>query len=520
MSEQNSRDPYIEHLSDALYKTSSPAYLQYAIDEQPRQSIIDTQAALRKPTNEKLTNSALFWSDLAVLTAENALQATEALDSNNIFNAYSQAVGTVSMIIDSIKKKTIGTHTSTGNSNILIARMLDITALSAVIKHGQLLSADKTIHDSVQIIAPSLMNDERQSVAWKGVKIGYFWGKVSNYQGLEAIGSSLRRGPESIEEAELLGRDNDALFSATEVMLQYGVKPAIAPSRIVSKNIREWLVQSRQAIESLYITETGVNSQHEASRRRHDQPWIATFISTDQRFKTSKLDRVEIPSPIHSNLHVAGIDTGTLIEIVDTDKNSADTVIKLGRDGHLYSNDSIPLIYALPTSLYEVLRADILSIYADLVVPIYVVDLYEQERKSLHPAASSHKDEGYGLRNLVLSRQRVLHELSADIICQLEDESVKAERSMAEHDVIGHVRRLPSTYRASQEAREFCRADLGYELADFGETYVRDHKRGNKIVETLGHRAELKHVASAAIKAAVSTGVSRNTSRKKLKRRR
>ena len=520
MSQEYPPDQYIESLSNALYETTSREYLQRAVDLQPRQSILDSQSALRKPTSEKLDSSATFWTDFAVSTAETNLAEKETPDTDDIFDAYTQAVGITSSIIDYVKKRTVGLYASTSESNIIIARMLDLTALEAVTRHGTMLSRDKTFVEYPQVVAYKLTQDDRQSVAWKGVKIASFWSMVRSYNGLAAIADGMRCGPESLQEAEQLGVENDALFSVTELMLQYGVKPAIAPSRLQNGNIREWLVQSRKSVEAAHDALIDPDSSHEKSRRRHEAPWIASFVSTDQRFKTSKPDLIKLGTTKHPNLHVTAVNVDSLIEIVDTDKSHPDTMVRLGQDGHLYSGTSVPLRSRVNLTLYEALRADILSVYADLVVPIYVVGLYDQEAEAVKVAPTTGNNRAAGLRTLVLSRERVLRELGQDICAQLDGEREKAERDMIEHDVIGHVRRLPSSYRASQESRDFCRVDLGYELSEFGETYVRDHKRGNVVVETLGHRADLKHVASTAVKAMVATNVSKNASRNRQKRRR
>ena len=520
MSQEYPPDQYIESLSNALYETTSREYLQRAVDLQPRQNILDSQSALRKPTSEKLDSSATFWTDFAISTAETNLAEKETPDTDDIFDAYTQAVGVTSSIIDYVKKRTIGLHASTSESNIIIARMLDLTALEAVTRHGTMLSRDKTFVEYPQVVAYKLTQDDRQSVAWKGVKIASFWSMVRSYNGLAAIADGMRCGPESLQEAEQLGVENDALFSVTELMLQYGVKPAIAPSRLQNGNIREWLVQSRKSVEAAHDALIDPDSSHEKSRRRHEAPWIASFVSTDQRFKTSKPDLIKLGTAKHPNLHVTAVNVDSLIEIVDTDKSHPDTMVRLGQDGHLYSGTSVPLRSRVNLTLYEALRADILSVYADLVVPIYIVGLYDQEAEAVKAAPTTSNNRAAGLRTLVLSRERVLRELGQDICAQLDDEREKAERDMIEHDVIGHVRRLPSSYRASQESRDFCRVDLGYELSEFGETYVRDHKRGNVVVETLGHRADLKHVASTAVKAMVATNVSKNASRNRQKRRR
>lgn len=90
--------------------------------------------------------------------------------------------------------------------------------------------------------------------------------------------------------------------------------------------------------------------------------------------------------------------------------------------------------------------------------------------------------------------------------------------------MIGHIRRLPRNFHASAEARAHCLQDIGIELAETGETYVREHLRGiRKEDNPRGHRA-LFAVGETAVRATVpgprpSARVVHRQSKKRGKRR-
>ena len=72
---------------------------------------------------------------------------------------------------------------------------------------------------------------------------------------------------------------------------------------------------------------------------------------------------------------------------------------------------------------------------------------------------------------------------------QLSTADTQDRTDTAKHKVVGHIRRLPSNYRAGYDARQQCLGDLGVVLAAFGETYVREHERGVGEGSSSGHRA-------------------------------
>ena len=104
-------------------------------------------------------------------------------------------------------------------------------------------------------------------------------------------------------------------------------------------------------------------------------------------------------------------------------------------------------------------------------------------------------------RRLVLARQIVLDTLGTEIVEIHEKEKLaykketNARVNLAKHKVVGHIRKLPGNYKASAAARLQCMEDLGIELADSGETYVREHERGNADNNSNGHKASFREGA-------------------------
>jgi hypothetical protein len=508
-------DSYEQVLTDAM-AAITPQYARAAVEQLPADIRLETTAALRKPSFEKTDEVSTSWANLAGQTADDAmLEQGDASDWQHVFHFYSLTAAATASSIDYIKRKSMGADSSTKISNVIIAMTLDKLAQEMVQKHHQVLSNNKNLDMNTDWLMRILLNDQQQYIAWKGIKLSIFWSGAGDYLGMANVLNGMQSAPE--DSPETMKVENDALFNSTSVLQKYGVKSAIAPSRMGNRNVKEWLIEStrdaRLAREQLNQSSgTSRPSPYEQMRQS-----IATFRSTDQSFTTSKLRHNFVGSEAHPTVHGEIVDMTDLIAPVDADKQMPDAGIKLGTDGELYSVLGSSIKALLYPRDYETLRAEILCLYTDLVVPVYVTELFDVEAQGDSIGASP--STAGRMRCLVLARERVLRLLGDDIITQLDNEQTKAQREMAEHDVIGHVRHLPSTYRASQAARELCQKDIGVVLAEYGETYVQDHRRGTVKTEETGHKVIFKNAASVAIKASMNAGPSKNTNRKKQKRR-
>jgi hypothetical protein len=187
----------------------------------------------------------------------------------------------------------------------------------------------------------------------------------------------------------------------------------------------------------------------------------------------------------------------TVRTIDGVEPGSTTVEASLGRDGQLYSRVGKKWLDFLDPALvlqYEQLRSELISMYYDSVVPVYITEQVAEEvqdspKKLLGRIAIGHK-KAPDMRRLVLARTRILMENLGDVEAELaEVESETSKKPMTKHEVTQHIRTLPSNFRAGPRAREMCREDLGIELAEYGETYVRKHIRGEIETKTKGYKA-------------------------------
>lgn len=150
---------------------------------------------------------------------------------------------------------------------------------------------------------------------------------------------------------------------------------------------------------------------------------------------------------------------------------------------------------------YEQLRAEILSIYFDLVTPNVVAELAnipeDDTAKPLSQDEVQHAETRLQkMRRLVLSRTYVIRTLGIDEIEQLLLEEIEEDRAKTKRNlttqvqVSGFIRRLPHNFSASAKQRALCLEHMGIVLADHGETYVHDYAYGpDKDPPPKGHKA-------------------------------
>ncbi len=177
----------------------------------------------------------------------------------------------------------------------------------------------------------------------------------------------------------------------------------------------------------------------------------------------------------------------------------------LWADGQLYSLGGACLAWfadelGLGTQ-YEMIRARALSLYADMVIPAYVVDDSQEIRSAERASAQTTRAKVGSFTDLVLARRRVIDQYP-DLPELIAKEARDRVRTLRRHGVAGFIRKLPGGQRASQKQRELCFKDQEIRLAETGETYVRSHMRGgekdsNEVVID-GHRARLRYVGMVA----------------------
>jgi hypothetical protein len=320
----------------------------------------------------------------------------------------------------------------------------------------------------------------------------------------------------SVQDAQETTADlrepNNDLYKATREMRKYGVKSAVAPA-LSSAVTQEWLVldpvTEREDLNR-NSRERGSDFSHLRFTGRH----LARFIGTDGRFISSQPEWKTTESP-QKHVAVTSVDWSNIVQAGSNPTLS----VKLMPDGELAGAFGLPIPDVLKEAdrwerEYELLRAEILSIYADLVTPSYIEEKVNAEVAVIesHTGRTLRRRRAKPpLRSLVVARERVIKAQSNEIIDTLENEitedaqapetAPREKRHMAKHRVVGHVRTINKEYRASPQARRLA-WDEGIEmndepiiLAEKGETYVKIHPRGDLPNESAGHRLSYRRQA-------------------------
>jgi hypothetical protein len=131
--------------------------------------------------------------------------------------------------------------------------------------------------------------------------------------------------------------------------------------------------------------------------------------------------------------------------------------------------------------VYETLQMTLIKNLFDLVVPVEVVDSLPGHEQGPQKAGffSKVKDamDQMPIRDLVLARVKYIREYGTEIQDLIDRENNEQIRSLRDHSVVGHVRRLPAGFKPTPDAIALAES-LGIKLAP-NETFVRDHRRGN-----------------------------------------
>jgi hypothetical protein len=442
---------------------------------------IDATAAMQQ---EELAESGL---------ADKMLADHAQLDASSVVLA---SVG-LAATVDEVKKKTLGVKASTAASNALTMRSIEYAGWNfAERNYSHMGSKREKALGSMATLKNILLADERQGVAWTAPKVGELETSARNSFGILSMYEAM---PERLSkrETEELRTDNDQLFKELIALRKYGVKPAIAPGNEDSP-VDEWLVMRPGVFKT---------SENDPLRYTNSR-MLATFGAVKgARFNSS----VAVETAVHASHHKDVKFSSYGFSVADRDPDYVATLFQLGDDGEVYleAGGNLRRLSAEvdQRDSYEMIRSEVLSIYYDLVVPVEVQALTDQEAAATAPTSEETAPESVAgkLRRLVLARKRVLETMGEEVEAALknEEEAMQEQernaRNLAEHDVVGHIRKIPSTYRASSESRALCKRDLGMVLADFGETYVRDHKRGNRSEDgPKGHRATFAQGAVAS----------------------
>lgn len=289
-----------------------------------------------------------------------------------------------------------------------------------------------------------------------------------------------------------LASDNDELFDRLRRLQKYGVKPVYASDGSCLPVVDWHIYDVSQLCRKLGADSANGACSIERSLVRFDG------------FKERLADQPPAWDLVCDNkqefvvVQYQGLDGGQKKQI------SPSVCFDIWPCGHLYSPGGFSLA-GLAAQLgleaqYEVLRARALSLYADLVVPFYIVDDSEEIRQSENRSAQNPKFKVRSFGDIVLARRRLIDQHPD--LPKLIAKEAKKHRPVQPHDVASFFRKLPSGQTASQKQRDLCWEELKVYLPP-GYTFVGGFERGGEKTEDsdgLGvHRARLRYVASVAL---------------------
>lgn len=291
-------------------------------------------------------------------------------------------------------------------------------------------------------------------------------------------------------DLEVLRAENDSLWQESRSLREYGVKSAITPSGVEGMN--QWLVRSgfeyKEDLQHINSTlAKNINSTPTSvkiERLHAGGSVLAEFMGTSTEFSTS---HVEV-----ENLEFEGHILGLTSKNSHAKKNEDGTSPKSARillhaDGHLYSRSNYPLTKLCEAlgypQVYEQLRAAVLALHYDLVVPVHIQRI-ASDRQRAFIEANPHAHTPTKLQNLIVQRRKILTTHRDAIVDGIKEEQrlMKQMKPVAGHVVTGHCYHLPEGFKASLETRKLALLEIGKVLADSGEGYQRYHRRGDPTI--------------------------------------
>ena len=444
----------------------------------PKELRLQASSYVRHPNEHMLTRLADFLAEQANNPSAKELEMIK-YSGSSIADRIDPAI-TLALIygraLDAVKVKTIGYKTPTTSINNLMSMLFAEISWRAE-------GIDKADTEDLLRLAAAAAKLENPGIHWYVPKIlPLVQGFTSKQKALETLSAIKPEEEKTI--AEELAAANDELMASIVALQKYGLKPCVAPALPHGKT-KEWLViDAREENDRV----AGYNP---ASRH------LAHFYGSLKPIKSTEVQRVSYKSAFDEH-NVIKLDARIHPGL---DYNARTCDIALGSDGHLYYTAGVKWFDHINPSMrvgYEQLRAEVLSIYFDSVVPVYVTEKVKEIDGSatkgiLGRVALSLKKKP-DLRRLVLARTRVIKEEIRNVIEELENPESdlvgenREKGKMTKHEVEWFIRRLPSNFRASPEARDLCLKETGIVLAEYGETYVRKHTRGSLESTTKGHK--------------------------------
>lgn len=319
-----------------------------------------------------------------------------------------------------------------------------------------------------------------EDMAWVGMKLVRLQSELEHAK--LTMGCLAELDPMKAEEVAQMREENDQLWEDSKSLRKYGLASVVAPTNLTG--IQEWSVLSGHDMRTMVDQATTVNLSDDELRQdisidydptRYGLEYaVGVFTATNGRFADAE---PQVASYDNDGRHLGHHLATELREDGPTDT----AAIILDRQGELKTLAGIP-VRSLCESLgcadaYEELRAEILALYSDLVVPTRVVKaMATRDREAIE--ANPNWDIKDRLRYLVIARRKYIYLNRDEIKQQLQQEAKMGggDRS-GTHPVGGHIREMAPHHRASPRARDQAWEDEKEILPETGFTWVRPHVR-------------------------------------------
>lgn len=503
MKERKS-DRGAEAIDNNLYKGFSNALVDRLLSVNKHKPFgKDGTSKLRQlfVTPDQIQMKQFVKSDLVPSSPEKDIEMPTSLDGmiERTTDALVEGLATA-YAIDKVKKDIHGVDGATAENSYFTTLVMERFAWLFALKHREAFEEHPSVINYLQLLEKKLDDETDESLLWFGPKIKLFTNNVLHALNFARHLESLPAAENNeLQEARELKRANDQYIINTRTLENYTVKSVIAPS-ITEGKVEEWYIDDTHFLyKEMEDGNPDVTSLTQYINA--DNP-LAFFVGNIGKFSSTKrifTDHYQEQGPVKFT---------TLANDVAPDSLGG-FMVKLGNDGKLvtllgYDLREYVRQGKLDVFAYEQLRAELLVLYTDLVVPEWVPDLSDQEirkSKKQNEPQFIEKDNKPNMLDIVLARTKVFTVMKDDIVKELNDElqdnltvseQTQGARELRVHTVEGHTRRIRSTHRASEEARQNALKEKGIVLPEFGLTYEKRHTRGSLPNDSLGHRVRLR----------------------------
>ncbi len=274
------------------------------------------------------------------------------------------------------------------------------------------------------------------------------------------------------EISEGIVQDVTDVFNLALEKRTYGVKQCY----VNALDGGSWVFDDPYVISNSILEESTID---EMTRRGLPQSLMIALKTPEKELETPTINTVAVK-----------LSNGAMIERSQVGFDLTGGV-HLGPDGELYIDSDLVLplrtIFegAGAQNAYEVLRAELIGHFADLVMPAIIIMGKKLEQVNLTVNENSSAEDV--INDLILPRKKYLLSSIEDIESAENNEDEQTQgKSIREHGVVYHQRRLLPNQKPSPEA--LLRAERHNVMLEPGKTFVKSHKRGNGPGKVIGHR--------------------------------